>query len=73
MDRADSFGGYGPLFMEITSAVYPHRGPVLLNKIYGLGGRDLMPLDVDEVIDETVEVSKTGKVRIGKEYITVRN
>lgn len=74
MDRADSFGGYGPLFMEIASAVYPHRqGPVLFNKIYGLGGRDLMPLDIDQVIDETIEVAKTGKVKIVKEYITVRN
>jgi len=74
MDRADSYGGYGPMFMEITSAVYPYRqGPVLFNKIYGLGGRDLMPLDVDQVIDETIEVAKTGKVKLVKEYITVRN
>ncbi len=74
MDRADSYGGYGPLFMEIASALYPHRqGPVLFNKIYGLGGRDLMPLDVDQVIDETIEVAKTGKVKLVKEYITVRN
>jgi pyruvate ferredoxin oxidoreductase alpha subunit len=74
MDRADSYGGFGPLFMEIASAVYPYRqGPVLFNKIYGLGGRDLMPLDVDQVIDETIEVAKTGKVKMAKEYITVRN
>jgi pyruvate ferredoxin oxidoreductase alpha subunit len=73
MDRADSYGGYGPLFMEIASAVLPHRGPVVFNKIYGLGGRDLMPHHVDQVLDETVEVAKTGKVRMVKEYITVRN
>jgi pyruvate ferredoxin oxidoreductase alpha subunit len=74
MDRADSFGGYGPLFMEIAPAVYPFRqGPLIFNKIYGLGGRDLMPLDVDQVIDETIEVAKTGKVKMIKEYITVRN
>jgi pyruvate ferredoxin oxidoreductase alpha subunit len=74
MDRADSYGGFGPMFMEIASAVYPYRqGPVMFNKIYGLGGRDLMPLDVDQVIDETIEVAKTGKVKLVKEYITVRN
>ena len=73
-DRADSFGGYGPLFMEIAPAVYPYRpGPLIFNKIYGLGGRDLMPLDVDQVLDETSEVAKTGKVKMVKEYITVRN
>ena len=32
-----------------------------------------MPLDVDQVIDETIEVAKTGKAKMVKEYITVRN
>ncbi len=32
-----------------------------------------MPLDVDQVIDETIDVAKTGKVKMVKEYITVRN
>jgi len=74
MDRADSYGGYGPLFMEIAPAVYPYRqGPLLFNKIYGLGGRDLMPLDVDQVIEEGIEVAKTGKVKMVKDYMTVRN
>jgi pyruvate ferredoxin oxidoreductase alpha subunit len=73
MDRADSYGGFGPLYMEIASALYPHKGPVLFNKIYGLGGRDLMPVDVDQVLNETVEAAKTGKIRMPKEYITVRN
>jgi len=73
MDRADSYGGFGPLYMEIASALYPHRGPVLFNKIYGLGGRDLMPLDVGQVLEETAEAARTGKVKMVKEYITVRN
>ena len=72
MDRADSYGGYGPLFMEIASAVYPYRGPLMFNKIYGLGGRDLMPHDVDKVFDETIEVAKTGKVKMMKDYMTLR-
>ena len=42
---------------------------MLFNKIYGLGGRDLMPLDVDQVIEETTEVAKTGKAKMMKEYI----
>src|SRR5512134_3912764 len=60
MDRAGSYGGFGPLHMEIASALQSFRGPVLFNKIYGLGGRDLMPADVDQVLDETAEVAKTG-------------
>lgn len=73
MDRADSYGGFGPMYMEIASALYPYGGPLLFNKIYGLGGRDLMPIDIDQVLDETVEAAKTGKVKTPKEYITVRN
>lgn len=73
MDRADSYGGFGPMYMEIASALYPYRGPLLFNKIYGLGGRDLMPIDIDQVIEEAAEVAKTGKVKMMKEYITVRN
>ena len=74
LDRADSYGGYGPLFMEVASALYSHRqGPALFNKVYGLGGRDFMPHDVVQVLDETIEVAKTGTVKIVKEYITVRN
>jgi pyruvate ferredoxin oxidoreductase alpha subunit len=63
----------GPLFMEIASALYPHKGPVLFNKVYGLGGRDLMPADVDQVLNETAEVAKSGRAKMVKEYITVRN
>jgi pyruvate ferredoxin oxidoreductase alpha subunit len=73
MDRADSYGGFGPLYMEIASALAPFRGPVLFNKIYGLGGRDLMPHDVDQVIEETADVAKTGKAKMLKDYMTVRN
>jgi len=40
MDRADSFGGFGPMYMEIASALMMNsRKPALMNKIYGLGGR----------------------------------
>lgn len=73
MDRADSFGGYGPLFMEISSALYYLKErPALINKIYGLGGRDYMPSHAELVLNELNEIAKDGKVRIIKEYIGVR-
>ena len=73
MDRADSFGGYGPLFMEITSALYQLKErPVLINKIYGLGGRDYMPSHAELVLNELNEIAKGGKARIIKEYLAVR-
>jgi pyruvate ferredoxin oxidoreductase alpha subunit len=73
LDRADSFGGYGPVFMEVCSALYPlAERPVVINKIYGLGGRDFLPQHAEEVLAELEEIARTGKVRVTKEYIGVR-
>ncbi len=76
MDRADSFGGYGPMFMEISSAMYQNGGtgrkPKLINKIYGLGGRDYMPHDARQVLLELHEIAGGAPVRVVKEYIGVR-
>ncbi|MEK7332011.1 MAG: pyruvate ferredoxin oxidoreductase [Nitrospirota bacterium] len=74
LDRADAFGGsYGPLFMDIAASLYTCKEtPVLLNKIYGLGGRDYLPEHAELVLNELAEVAKTGKVKMIKEYIGVR-
>jgi pyruvate ferredoxin oxidoreductase alpha subunit len=73
MDRADSFGGYGPMFMEISSALYQSKGrPALINKIYGLGGRDFLPEHAEEVFGELSGVASGGGIRAVKEYIGVR-
>jgi pyruvate ferredoxin oxidoreductase alpha subunit len=73
LDRADSYGGYGPLFMEISSALYQIKEkPVLINKIYGLGGRDYLPEHAETVLNELADIAKDGKARTIKEYIGVR-
>ncbi|MEK6673161.1 MAG: pyruvate ferredoxin oxidoreductase [Nitrospirota bacterium] len=74
MDRADSFGGFGPMYMEIASAMMLISGnrPVLINKIYGLGGRDYLPEHAAMVLDEMTEIAKGGRVKTYKEYIGVR-
>ncbi|MEW6739973.1 MAG: pyruvate ferredoxin oxidoreductase [Nitrospirota bacterium] len=74
MDRADAFGAsYGPLFMDIASSIYPCKDrPILINKIYGLGGRDYLPEHAEIVLNELAEIAKTGKVKTFKEYIGVR-
>jgi len=73
LDRADSFGGYGPLFAEISSAVMSmdHK-PLMINRIYGLGGRDYLPDQAEQVLDELTEIAETGKINIRKEYIGLR-
>ena len=73
LDRADSFGGYGPVFMEVCSALYPFaKRPLVINKIYGLGGRDFLPRHAEMVLDELDGIARTGEVKITKEYIGVR-
>ncbi len=74
LDRADAFGGsYGPLFIEIATSVYPYKEkPVLINKIYGLGGRDYLPDQAVDVLNELIEIAQTGEVKLVKDYIGVR-
>ena len=74
LDRADAFGGsYGPLFLDIATSLYPYQHkPILVNKIYGLGGRDYLPAHAELVLNELVEIAKTGTVKNLKEYIGVR-
>ncbi|MGA2192574.1 MAG: pyruvate ferredoxin oxidoreductase [Nitrospirota bacterium] len=74
MDRADSFGAAGgPLFNEFRSALYdlPVR-PMMINKIYGLGGRDVGLDDIRKVYMELVDLAQSGKASPLCEYITVR-
>lgn len=73
LDRADSFGGFGPLYMEIASALMMNGSkPILINKIYGLGGRDFLPEHAEIVLNELVEILRTGNIREYKEYLGVR-
>lgn len=74
LDRADAFGGsFGPLYLDIAASLCNFKEkPVLINRIYGLGGRDYMPEHAQEVIEELIEIAKTGKVKVLKEYIGVR-
>ncbi|HSV96748.1 MAG TPA: pyruvate ferredoxin oxidoreductase [Spirochaetota bacterium] len=73
MDRSDSFGAFGPLYTEIASSMFHMKNkPVLINKIYGLGGRDYLPVHAEMVIDELSEIAETGIVNHYKEYIGLR-
>lgn len=53
MDRSASFGGFGgPMFSEIRSALYGRPdAPMIFNWIFGLGGRDCDPTQIEQVVD----------------------
>ncbi len=71
LDRADSMNGFGgPLFTDIRAALYdaPQR-PVVINRIFGLGGRDYTVEDAISVYQELLKIQKTGKVETLSAYL----
>jgi len=74
MDRADSLNGAGgPLFTDVTSAMYGRAdGVKMINYIYGLGGRDVKTDDIKVVYDNLQEIVKTGKIKEVYNYLGVR-
>ncbi len=73
MDRGISFGSYGPSFMEINTALYDlSERPMLVNYVYGLGGRDAPPKDIEKAYMELLETAKTGVVKERLKFLGVR-
>lgn len=68
LDRAMSFGSRGPLYAEVTEALYG-SGVSLQNYVFGLGGRDLFPADIRQVFKN---LSNTEENR-AMQYIGVRD
>jgi len=55
-----SFGG--PLYHEITSAMYHFdKKPIAQAYVYGLGGRDITTNHIEKVFEELMEIGKKGK------------
>lgn len=76
LDRSDMCAGsFGPLYTEVTSALYSHlstNGPKIVDYIYGLGGRDIMLEHIVEVYERLGKIAKgeaTGKLL---DYINLR-
>ncbi|MEM4498507.1 MAG: transketolase C-terminal domain-containing protein [Sulfolobales archaeon] len=74
MDRATSPGAYGaPLFNELRNAFYDlDDRPVIINYIYGIGGRDLEPLTVKHIYEDLLETAKGVRPSKYVSYVGVR-
>jgi pyruvate ferredoxin oxidoreductase alpha subunit len=76
MDRAVSFGAMenaGPLFLELAAALALHGVQVpLADYVYGLGGRDILPGEIERVYRDTLKSAKTGQVEQMVTYLSVR-
>lgn len=64
MDKTESFSACGgPLFAETRSALYDLESrPLLVNYVYGLGGRDIHVGHFQDVFAHLFTIAKTGQV-----------
>lgn len=63
LDRADSYDGRGgPLYNDLKASLYAKLKVPLINYIYGLGGRDIGFLEIEEIFNQIKEISKTNKL-----------
>jgi pyruvate ferredoxin oxidoreductase alpha subunit len=74
MDKSMSPGGLGGgVFAEIRNAMYDvKQHPILVDYIYGLGGRDTSPHDFRRVFEDLMRVAKTGQVVSQVHYLGLR-
>jgi pyruvate ferredoxin oxidoreductase alpha subunit len=75
MDRADSFGAQGgPVFLEVRSALYDcDPRPQVLPFIYGLGGRDIFPDNIEQAFAELRKAARSSKrASVERRYLNLR-
>ncbi|HEX77956.1 MAG TPA: pyruvate ferredoxin oxidoreductase [Dehalococcoidia bacterium] len=74
LDRSLSFGAQAhQVYLEVVTALYTHGyAPKVVNYVYGIGGRDTLPHEVEQVYRELAEVDKTGVIQPVVRYLTVR-
>jgi pyruvate ferredoxin oxidoreductase alpha subunit len=76
LDRSVSFGAMdnaGPLYLELVAALAVHgvRIPVA-DYVYGIGGRDILPHEIETVYREMLLAAGTGQIERTVTYLGVR-
>jgi pyruvate ferredoxin oxidoreductase alpha subunit len=74
MDKCMSPGGLGgPIFTEIRNTLFDFKQrPIIINYIFGLGGRDSKPLDLRKIFEHMQHVAKTGQVEDTVHYLDLK-
>lgn len=75
LDRAVSYGAFGsPLYLDVINSVSKlEEKPLVVNYIYGLGGRDTNVNLIKSVYQDLFEIVKTKKIDEKIKYLGVRN
>jgi pyruvate ferredoxin oxidoreductase alpha subunit len=74
LDKAVSFGApYGALCSDVVSALHAEKErPRVFNVVFGLGGRDIEPSDIESVFEEALITVETGVVKESVVFLGVR-
>jgi pyruvate ferredoxin oxidoreductase alpha subunit len=76
MDRSISFGAMqnaGPLFLELLAGLTANGVQVpVADYVYGLGGRDILPREIEGVYRDALKMAETGQVEQLVTYLSVR-
>lgn len=74
MDRSEGFSGQGgPVCAEVKSGLYAiEEKPLVVNYVYGLGGRDVKVENIEEVYTALDKIVEDGVVEGGYRYLSVR-
>jgi pyruvate ferredoxin oxidoreductase alpha subunit len=76
MDRSVSFGAMhnaGPLYLELMAALTAYGVDVpMMDYVYGLGGRDILPREIEGVFGDAFDAAETGEVERKVTYLSVR-
>jgi pyruvate ferredoxin oxidoreductase alpha subunit len=63
----------GPLFLETVAALAIHgTGVPVAGYVYGLGGRDILPHEIEAVYRELLQIIETGQAPRSVQYLGVR-
>jgi len=74
MDKSMSPGGLGAaVFHEVRNALYDlKQHPIMVNYIFGLGGRDNSPRDLRRIFEDLAKIAKTGVAEKQVNYLGLR-
>lgn len=74
MDKCEGFSSAGgPLFAEVRSALYDsNERPMIVNYIYGLGGRDVRTSHIESVYKDLFGIEEKGETGEVYRYLGVR-
>jgi pyruvate ferredoxin oxidoreductase alpha subunit len=74
MDKSMSFGGFGgPVFTAVHHVLFDsQKRPIIINYIYGLGGRDANTHELRKIFEELQRISHTNQAEKIIRYVGLR-